>query len=160
APAPIELGTPDGTAAEQPAPVGAPAAAALGCEELEAGYGSMQVLFGVDFAVQEGEIVALLGTNGAGKSTFFRAISNLNKPMGGKVMLGGTDITGMPTEDVARLGLGVMPGDKGIFPTLTVDENLQLAAWMVSSDKELATSTRAEILELFPILGQRGGQLA
>ena len=132
----------------------------LRCERLDVGYGRVQVLFGVDFEVQQGEIVALLGTNGAGKSTLLRAISGLLKPIRGTVTFDGADITAMSADRIAAMGAMQMPGGRSVFPTLTVSENLRLASWLFRGDAERIASTREEVLELFPILRERAGELA
>jgi ABC-type branched-subunit amino acid transport system ATPase component/ABC-type branched-subunit amino acid transport system permease subunit len=130
------------------------------CRKVEVSYGPVQILFGVDLEVREGEIVALLGTNGAGKSTLLKGAAGLVKVGGGTVSLGSVDIGGQPAEAVAHLGLSLMPGGRGIFPTLTVDENLRLGAWMVRKDAAAAKTAKARVIGLFPILGNRIGQQA
>jgi len=132
----------------------------LSCEKVEVSYGPVQILFGVDLDVHEGEIVALLGTNGAGKSTLLKGASGLVKVGGGSVRLGGSAIGGEPAEAIARMGLSLMPGGRGIFPTLTVDENLRLGTWMIRKDHGAVTDAKARVHELFPILRQRGHQQA
>ena len=129
-------------------------------ELLDVAYGPVQVLFGVDFAVDDGEIVALLGTNGAGKSTLLKAISGLLKPIGGKVLFEGREITGTPANRTAAMGLIQMPGGKSIFPTLTVAENLRLACWLFRGDKQRIDNELEKVLDLFPRLRERYGQLA
>ena len=129
-------------------------------EKLDVAYGPVQVLFGVDFEVEPGEIVALLGTNGAGKSTLLKAISGLLKPVGGKVFFDGDDITGMPANRTAALGLVQMPGGKSVFPTLTVAENLRLACWLFRGDKQRIDEELEKVLTLFPRLRERYGQMA
>ena len=122
---------------------------------LELSYGKTQVLFGVDFHVERGEIVALLGTNGAGKSTLLNAISGTAAPSRGSVVYDGRDITGAaPTQTVAD-GIVLMPGGKGVFPSLTVAENLQLAGWLFAGEPEYLASATEQALELFPILRER-----
>jgi ABC-type branched-subunit amino acid transport system ATPase component len=101
----------------------------LAVRSLFVGYDRVPVLRGVDFEIAEGEIVALLGTNGAGKSTLLRAIGGVVEADRGAVIFDGRDITHMPPDEIARLGIGQMPGGAGVFPTLTVEENLRLAAW-------------------------------
>ena len=130
------------------------------CKALDVAYGPVQVLFGVDFEVTEGEIVALLGTNGAGKSTLLKAVAGLLAPTAGKVFLDGHDITGAEAEAVTRAGVSLMPGGKGIFPTVTVDEHLRLAAWTFRKDTARIEAGRAEVLDLFPILAERHAQPA
>ena len=127
---------------------------------VEAGYGALQVLFGVDAEVGDGDILALLGTNGAGKSTLFKAVVGLLPVTGGSIRFAGEDITGMPTERIARLGLSMMPGGKGVFPTLTVAENLRLATWMLRGDRARARERTEAMVDLFPILRERWDQPA
>jgi branched-chain amino acid transport system ATP-binding protein len=93
-------------------------------------YDGVQVLFGVDFEVDEGEIVALLGTNGAGKSTLLKAISGLVEPTGGAIIFDGRDMTHTPPDEIAARGVTQVPGGQGVFPSLTVAENLRLAGWL------------------------------
>jgi ABC-type branched-subunit amino acid transport system ATPase component/ABC-type branched-subunit amino acid transport system permease subunit len=132
----------------------------LTCDGLESSYGSLQVLFGVDIGVERNELLALLGTNGAGKSTVLKSIAGLLPAGKGKVTFDGRDITHLPAEEIARLGLSLMPGGKGVFPTLTVDENLRLACWMLRHDPDAAQRMRNETVRMFPILGERHDQLA
>jgi ABC-type branched-subunit amino acid transport system ATPase component/ABC-type branched-subunit amino acid transport system permease subunit len=134
--------------------------AVLATSGLESGYGSLQVLFGVDTAVAEGDVLALLGTNGAGKSTYFKAVMGLLPATGGTVTFAGRDVTGMPTERIAQLGLAMMPGGKGIFPTLTVAENLRMATWMLRDDRQRAKVRTDEMLAMFPVLAERWDQAA
>ncbi len=132
----------------------------LSCQKVEVSYGPVQILFGVDLDVHEGEIVALLGTNGAGKSTLLKGASGLVKVGGGAVQLDGAAITGEPAETVARRGLSLMPGGRGVFPTLSVDENLRLGTWMIRKDQPAVAEAKARVIDLFPILRQRGHQQA
>jgi ABC-type branched-subunit amino acid transport system ATPase component len=104
--------------------------------------------------------VALLGTNGAGKSTLLKGASGLVKVGGGSVRLGDTEIDGQQAESIARKGLSLMPGGRGIFPTLTVDENLRLGTWMVRKDQRMVSEAKERVLDLFPILRQRAHQQA
>ena len=122
---------------------------------LELSYGKTQVLFGVDFHVERGEIVALLGTNGAGKSTLLNAISGLAKPSSGSVVYDGDDITGHGPNAVVTGGIVLMPGGKGVFPGLTVAENIGLAGWIYKSDPEYVRRATGEALDMFPILRER-----
>ncbi len=123
-------------------------------------YGPVQILFGVDLEVHEGEIVALLGTNGAGKSTLLKGASGLVKVGGGSVRLGDASIGGDQAESIARQGLSLMPGGRGIFPTLSVEENLRLGTWMVRKDHGAVSEAKERVLDLFPILRQRAHQQA
>jgi len=129
--------------------------------ELEVGYDDVQVLFGVDMQVREGEIVALLGTNGAGKSTLLRAICGVVEADRGAVVFDGTDITHAPPYEIAARGVVQVPGGAGVFPSLTVDENLRLAGWLRrKDDPEGAEAALARAVEHFPILDQRGHEPA
>jgi ABC-type branched-subunit amino acid transport system ATPase component/ABC-type branched-subunit amino acid transport system permease subunit len=132
----------------------------LDCEGMEAAYGSLQVLFGVDMSVERNELLALLGTNGAGKSTVLKSLAGLLPPTEGRVIFDGRDITGMAAEEIARLGLSLVPGGHGVFPTLTVAENLRLACWMLRHDPRAAEEARRDVMAMFPVLGQRQAQLA
>jgi branched-chain amino acid transport system ATP-binding protein len=132
----------------------------LDCRGLDVAYGQVQVLFGVDFSVDEGEIVALLGTNGAGKSTLLKAAAGLVRPTKGTVAFEGSDITGRSADAVARSGVALMPGGKSVFPTLTVDENLRLGGWLLRDDPSRLAAAREEVVTLFPILGERRHEMA
>jgi branched-chain amino acid transport system ATP-binding protein len=132
----------------------------LACSGIDAFYGPVQILFGVDFAVERNEVVALLGTNGAGKSTLLKAICGLLKPRAGKVVFDGEDVTNLTADVTTKRGASLMPGGKGVFPTLTVAENLRLASWLIRDDPERMEKARAEVFELFPILEQRQDQMA
>jgi branched-chain amino acid transport system ATP-binding protein len=121
---------------------------------VDAGYGGRQVLFGVDIDIEEGEIVALLGTNGAGKSTLLKAISGVVEADRGAVVFDGRDITHAPANEIANLGIGQMPGGQGVFGSLTVGENLRLAGW-TRQRHHGADSAVEEMLTTFPILRKR-----
>jgi branched-chain amino acid transport system ATP-binding protein len=136
------------------------AGAMLSCRGIDMAYGPVQILFGVDFDVAPGEIVALLGTNGAGKSTLLKGICGLVRPTAGTVQFKGEDITKLPADVTTHRGVSLMPGGKGVFPTLTVDENLRLASWLIRKDQDRVEAARAEVETLFPILKQRASQLA
>src|SRR5213076_1101218 len=107
----------------------------LVCRDVDVHYGPVQVLFNVDFEVDEGEIVALLGTNGAGKSTLLKAISGLVPASQGAVVFDGRDMTYAPPNEVAGRGVVLFPGGQGVFPTLSVAEHLRLASWLHRRDK-------------------------
>jgi ABC-type branched-subunit amino acid transport system ATPase component/ABC-type branched-subunit amino acid transport system permease subunit len=127
---------------------------------VEVGYGGVPVLFGVDLGVRRGEVVALLGTNGAGKSTLLRAISGLATPDAGQVLLDGDDITGEPAHVVAGRGVGQMPGGAGVFPTLSVADNLRVAGWLHRRDRSGAAAPLARLQRLFPVLRDRADEQA
>jgi ABC-type branched-subunit amino acid transport system ATPase component/MFS family permease len=127
----------------------------LSVRELGVAYGDVRVLFGVDLNVKEGEIIALLGTNGAGKSTLLKAISGVTEADRGAIVFDGRDMTHAPPEEIAKMGIAQVPGGQGVFPSLTVAENLQAAGWMLRKDKKLRDVRVAEVLELFPVLEKR-----
>jgi ABC-type branched-subunit amino acid transport system ATPase component/predicted MFS family arabinose efflux permease len=129
-------------------------------KELDVGYDSVQVLFGVDFEVSEGEIIALLGTNGAGKSTLLKAISGLLPASAGAVIFDGVDMTYAPPQEVAARGVVQVPGGKGVFPTLSVEENLKIAGWLFKKDPEYLKAATEQVLEYFPVLRERWDQPA
>ena len=122
---------------------------------LDAGYDGVQVLFGIDFEVGDGELVALLGTNGSGKSTLLKAVSGLLLPTGGAVLFDGDDITSADPRRIVQMGVSHMPGGRGIFPTLTVEENLRVAAWLYRKDPEYLKEANESVLGYFPILKDR-----
>jgi ABC-type branched-subunit amino acid transport system ATPase component len=132
----------------------------LEVRNLHASYGAVEVLRGIDLTVAAGEIVALLGTNGAGKSTVLRCVSGLMPVDAGTVSFDGADITGMATEDTVRSGITQVPGGRGLLPNLTVEENLRMGAYPVRRDKALVTAGYEKVYETFPRLGERRRQLA
>jgi ABC-type branched-subunit amino acid transport system ATPase component len=132
----------------------------LSCRGIDMAYGPVQILFDVDFDVERGEIVALLGTNGAGKSTLLKGICGLVRPTAGTVLFNGEDITKLSADVTTHRGISLMPGGKGVFPTLTVAENLRLAGWLIRKDQDRVDAAKAEVEALFPILAQRSSQMA
>jgi branched-chain amino acid transport system ATP-binding protein len=129
--------------------------ALLLCRKVEVGYGGVQVLFDIDLQVTAGEVVALLGTNGAGKSTLLRAISGQTEPFGGAIYLDGVDITHRSPHESAEAGVVVVPGGRGVCASLTVKENLRLAAWLRRKDSDYVEGRMEAALELFPRLRER-----
>ncbi len=123
--------------------------------DLNVGYDGLQVLFDVNMDIAEGEVVALLGTNGAGKSTLLRAITGITEADFGAVIFDGRDITHAPPNEIAALGVASVPGGAGVFPGLTVRENLRSAGWLVRKDRALMEQRVEEVLEVFPILRER-----
>jgi len=127
--------------------------ALLVCRGLDIAYeGGVQVLFDVDFEVRAGEVIALLGTNGAGKSTLLRAISGLLDPIGGAIFFEGRDITHADAVTKAAAGIVHVPGGRGVFPGLTVAENLKIAGWMQRRDKAGLEAATERVFGYFPIL--------
>src|SRR6185295_4503968 len=131
---------------------------ALEVRSLVVEYDGTPVLHGVDLVVGEGEVVALLGTNGAGKSTVLRAIAGLTPVAAGRVLLGGDDVTRARPDVLAARGVASAPGDAGTFPGLTVREHLRLASWGRRSSGDADDTNRA--LEHFPELRERLGARA
>ncbi len=129
--------------------------ALLEARDLHAYYGARHVLHGVDFRVREGETVGLMGRNGMGKTTLLRAMLGLVKPRGGEVLVRGTPMTGAAPWLVARQGIAYVPEGRGIFPNLTVRENLVMAARPRLDGRRDWTLDR--VLDTFPRLAQRLG---
>jgi branched-chain amino acid transport system ATP-binding protein len=125
---------------------------------LRAGYREGTVLHGVDLALERGQILALLGRNGAGKTTLVMTIMGLLRPAGGAVHLDRTDLTGRRTHEIARAGVGLVPQGRRIWPTLTVQEHLDLAGRHARHAGHRRSA--AELYELLPRLGERRRQLA
>ncbi len=123
---------------------------------IRAAYGTIEVLHGVDLSVEAGTVVALLGPNGAGKSTTLQVACGLMKPSSGSVLLAGRDVTGVKAEDLARCGVTTIPEGKGIFPNLTVRENLLMATYSGVSMRQV----EAVAYERFTRLKERRSQLA
>ena len=128
---------------------------ALQVNDIDFSYGPVQVLFDVAFDVRPGEVLALLGTNGAGKSTILRAIAGLGTPARGVVRLNGRDITYTTPEQRSRLGIRILMGGKGVFPAMTVQENLEMAAFVYRSDRDDFTRRLDRAYDLFPVLGEK-----
>jgi ABC-type branched-subunit amino acid transport system ATPase component/MFS family permease len=125
------------------------------CRQLQVFYGNVQVLFDVDFEIDEGEIVALLGTNGAGKSTLLKAICGVVESDKGAVIFDGRDITHAPPNEIAALGVTQVPGGQGVFPSLTVRENLRVAGWLERRRPAVLAERTEGVLAEFPVLAQR-----
>jgi branched-chain amino acid transport system ATP-binding protein len=126
---------------------------------LDVRFGKVQVLDQVDFEVRRGERIALLGTNGAGKSTILKAVSGLIPIAGGTVRWKGEDISGMPAEQLVRKGLGQVPGGRGLFPSLTVTENLRMGGY-IHKDEHEVTAEADRVTRFFPWIAERGEQRA
>ncbi len=130
----------------------------LRVSDLAAAYGDSQVLFGIELAIDRGEVVTLLGRNGVGKTTTIRTIMGLVKARGGTIDFGGTALIGRPPEGIARLGIGLVPEGRQVFPTLTVRENLVATA--ANRLKRATPWTIERVTALFPRLGERLTQSA
>jgi len=130
----------------------------LKVEKLETYYGKVAALKGISFEVKQGDIVTLLGSNGAGKSTTLRTISGLISPTEGKVTFCGEDITKLPPHEIVKRGLIHLPEGRHIFKDLTVTENLELGSYTLNDKKERKRLMN-EVFERFPILATRSKQL-
>ena len=124
----------------------------LDVSALDAGYGELQVLSDVDLRVEEGEYVTIVGPNGAGKSTAMKAVFGIADRLGGSITFAGGDIGGLDPEEVIHEGLSYVPQVDNVFPSLTVEENLRLGAYILDETPE---ERRRAVFERFPILEQR-----
>jgi branched-chain amino acid transport system ATP-binding protein len=135
----------------------------LNIENLQAGYGKVEVLHGVTIKVPKGKIVTLIGSNGAGKTTTMRAISGMIKPVSGTVTLAGEDITGLQSHQIAKRGLAHSPEGRRVFPTLSVLDNIRLGAFVRYTNARPKGDVEADLqkaMEMFPRLKERTNQLA
>ena len=131
----------------------------LQIQNLHVKYGNIEVLHGVSVDVREGEIVSILGANGAGKSTTLLTISGLLRPAQGQILFNGAPLHTMKAHDIVRAGIAHIPEGRRMFGTLTVQENLRLGAF-TSNDHQRIQQNQEWIYELFPILKERRNQLA
>jgi branched-chain amino acid transport system ATP-binding protein len=131
----------------------------LDVDSIETFYGSIQALKGVSLQVQEGEIVTLIGSNGAGKSTTLRSINGLNHPRRGTIRFAGRDITHLPAHQVVKLGVAQSPEGRKLFPRMTVIENLEMGAFQ-RSDRGAMREDLDRVFQLFPRLAERRHQKA
>lgn len=134
--------------------------ALLEIRDLHVYYGHVHALKGINLTVEEGEILTLLGANGAGKSTTLRVISGLVRPRHGQVLFAGQPIEQLPAHEIVRLGIAQAPEGRKIFATLTVEENLNLGAYTRRRDVTGVAQTKEMIFHLFPRLKERRHQLA
>ena len=127
----------------------------LKINDLKVNYGGIEAVKGISFDVTEGEIVTLIGANGAGKSSTLRSIVNLVKPASGTIEFGGENIAGMDTQSIVSKGITLVPEGRRIFPDLTVEENLKIGAYLRKDD---LTSDLERVYALFPRLKERHWQ--
>jgi ABC-type branched-subunit amino acid transport system ATPase component len=132
----------------------------LRLDNVHAFYGPVQVLFSIDLEVNDGEIVALLGTNGAGKTTILRVISGVKEPAIGDVVWNDDSIKGLRPPQVLARGIVQMPGGRGVFPGMSVQENLEVAGFSFGRDAERLRTRIEAVLEFFPLLADRRRQVA
>lgn len=130
----------------------------LRTEELTAGYGGSPVIHGISISVAPGEIVSLVGPNGSGKSTLLKCIVGVVETLSGKVLIGGRDVTGWPSENVARIGVGYVPQIDDVFGPLTVRENLEMGGYLLRS-RELEPRLQ-HVMTVFPQLSRMAGRRA
>ena len=128
--------------------------------DLEVRYGPIRAVKGVSLAVEDAEMVALLGANGAGKSSALLAIAGALDHASGTILLGGEDVSHLTPERLVRKGLAMVPETRDVFPDLTVLENLTLGAFTQRRHKSAVAESRERMLDLFPILAERAGQAA
>jgi branched-chain amino acid transport system ATP-binding protein len=131
----------------------------LKVDNLEVAYGNIKAIKGISLEVNQGEIVTLIGSNGAGKSTTLRAISGILKPRGGSITFNGERIDGVEGHEIVAKGICQSPEGRRIFPKMSVDENLDLGAFL-RNDKAAIAADRERVLELFPKLQERIDQKA
>jgi len=135
----------------------------LELNDIHARYGAITALRGISISVSQGELVALLGVNGAGKSTTLATIAGVMRPWQGSIIFQGSSTLGKSPEQIARLGISLVPEGRDIFPSLTVEENIRLGAYTLSEKSEYRRNL-GEVFELFPVLKERlqqpGGTLS
>jgi len=131
----------------------------LELEDVHVAYGGVPALKGVSLAVERGEIVALIGANGAGKTTLLRAVAGLEPTAAGRIRFQGAEICGQPPQAIVRRGLSLVPQQRGLFPHMTVAENLRLGSFVVA-DRRTAAAHEDQVLAWFPILAERARQRA
>jgi branched-chain amino acid transport system ATP-binding protein len=131
----------------------------LTLENVSVNYGAINALSGVSLKVEKGEVVTLIGANGAGKSTTLRTITGLLEPAEGRVIFEGEDISGKPTHKLVARGISMSPEGRGVFANLTVRENLQMGAYLQKNRTQIASDMQ-RVFEMFPRLKEREAQSA
>jgi branched-chain amino acid transport system ATP-binding protein len=133
--------------------------ALLTLRDVEAGYGSIQILHGVSLRVDEGEVVSVIGPNGAGKSTIFKVIMGFITYLGGEIVFDGRSLIGQRPDRILGLGLGYVPQGRVVFSQMTVRENLEMGAYL-ERNKATINASMEYVFSLFPRLGERRRQMA
>ena len=133
--------------------------ALLEVKDLDLFYGDAPALAAVSLEILKNEIVAIVGANGAGKSSLIRAIAGIERPRGGRIVFAGRDITGLDSHEICNLGIGQVAEGRQLFPTLTTTENLAVGAMLPRAQKKMK-QTMESVFALFPRLGERKKQLA
>ncbi len=131
----------------------------LRSEQISVYYNNIQALHNVSFSVEKGEIVSLIGANGAGKSTILKTVSGVLKPRSGRILLEGRDLVGVPPHRIVRMGISQVPEGRGIFANMNVRENLEMGAFIRTSREEIAKGV-GDVFALFPRLRERASQSA
>jgi branched-chain amino acid transport system ATP-binding protein len=126
---------------------------------LKVKYGAIEALRGIDLEVGQGEVVALIGANGAGKTSTLRAVSGMVRPAGGTINLRGAAVAGLKANELVPRGMAHAPEGRGIFPNLTVEENLELGAYL-RRDRQGIAADAAKCFKFFPVLSERRKQMA
>ena len=134
--------------------------ALLELENLNTYYGHVQALKGISLTVDEGEIVTLIGANGAGKSTTLRTISGLLRPREGRVVFQDQELNNVPAHEIVYRGISQAPEGRAVFTTLSTNENLNMGAYSLGGDKEAIEENRRRVFKLFPRLEERKNQIA
>jgi ABC-type branched-subunit amino acid transport system ATPase component len=132
----------------------------LSLKQVIVGYGYGDVLRGVDLEVERGSVTCIVGPNGAGKSTVLRAVSGLLRPSQGTIAFEGDDVCGMAPAEILALGVSQVPQSNGIFPNLSVRENVLIGAYILRRDRGLVERRLEGVTELFPIVAERGAEKA
>lgn len=131
----------------------------LQVSDLSAGYGKVPVLFGVSLSVEPQETVCVLGANGAGKTTLVSVVAGILKPLRGRIVFNGEDVTGLDPERLAQKGLSLVPQGRSVFPAMTVQENLDMGAYLLRDRGEEERRLQA-VFQMFPVLKERRRQVA
>jgi branched-chain amino acid transport system ATP-binding protein len=134
--------------------------ALLEVKGLHAAYGDVEVLYGLDFAVEQGETAVFLGLNGAGKTTTMHCLAGLHKPSGGSITFDGNDIAGLDVKQMVRRGIVLVPEGRRVFPALSVERNLAIGAWTKRRDSSFVKERKDQVFGYFPRLAERESQLA
>lgn len=131
----------------------------LNVDHLVAGYAKLPAIHDISFHVEHGQIVAILGSNGVGKSTTLRAVTGSIKPMSGSIVYKGKEISGLPVHKIAHLGITMVPEGRHLFPKMSIYENLLMGAF-TQKDKSIKARQLEEVYSIFPVLKERKNQIA
>jgi len=131
----------------------------LSIENIDVYYDNIRALHGISLTVGQGEIVSLIGANGAGKSTILKAVSGILTPRSGRILLAGKNLIGVAPHRIVRMGVSLVPEGRGIFANMTVRDNLEMGAFTRNSREEIEESV-AKVFSLFPLLKERASQSA